>query len=131
MRNLTKTMGFKNTGFSALKDVYQNQLDLGLIKLTGGAYSWQQVVNDCVHNLAQSGLRTIDYKSGRSMQLDTAVRNCIRTASAQLSGKVTIMNIEKTEGALVEVSSHWGALFRWFLWTIGSCILAGKGVCPR
>ncbi len=109
LRNLTKTMGFKNTGFSALKDVYQNQLDLGLVKLTGGAYSWQQVVNDCVHNLAQSGLRTIDYKSGRSMQLDTAVRNCIRTASAQLSGKVTIMNIEKTEGALVEVSSHWGA----------------------
>ncbi len=85
LRNITKTMGFKNTGFSALKDVYQNQLDLGLIKLTGGAYSWQQVVNDCVHNLAQSGLRTIDYK-GRSMQLDT-VRNCIRTASAQLSGK--------------------------------------------
>ena len=25
LRNITKTMGFKNTGFSALKDVYQNQ----------------------------------------------------------------------------------------------------------
>lgn len=109
LKNLTRSLGFKNVGFTALENVYQHQLDLGLIKLTSGAYSWQQVVNDCVRELAQSGLRTIDYKSGRSMQLDTAVRNCIRTASAQLSGKISMLNLEETGGGLVEVSSHWGA----------------------
>lgn len=109
LKNLTRSLGFKNVGFTALENVYQHQLDLGLIKLTSGAYSWQQIVNDCVRELAQSGLRTIDYKSGRSMQLDTAVRNCIRTASAQLSGKISMMNLEETGEGLVEVSSHWGA----------------------
>ena len=109
LRNLTRSLGFKNVGFTALENVYQHQLDLGLIKLTSGAYSWQQVVDDCVRELAQSGLRTIDYESGKSMQLDTAVRNCIRTSSARLSGKVTMLNLEETGGGLVEVSSHWGA----------------------
>lgn len=109
LKNLTKSLGFKNVGFTALENVYQHQLDLGLIKLTSGAYSWQRVVDDCVRELAQSGLRTIDYKSGRSMQLDTAVRNCIRTASGQLAGKVTMLNMDSTGESLVEVSQHWGA----------------------
>lgn len=109
LKNLTKSLGFKNIGFTALENVYQHQLDLGLIKLTSGAYSWQRAVDDCVRELAQSGLRTIDYKSGRSMQLDTAVRNCIRTASGQLAGKVTMLNMDSTGESLVEVSQHWGA----------------------
>lgn len=109
LRNLTRSLGFKGMGFTALENVYQHQLDLGLIKLTSGAYSWQQVVNDCVRELAQSGLRSIDYKSGRTMQLDTAVRNCIMTASSQLAGKITMMNLESTGESLVEVSQHWGA----------------------
>lgn len=109
LRNLTRSLGFKGMGFTALENAYQHQLDLGLIKLTSGAYSWQQVVNDCVRELAQSGLRTIDYKSGRTMQLDTAVRNCIMTASGQLAGKVTMLNMAETGEQLVEVSSHWGA----------------------
>lgn len=109
LRNLTKSMGFKEMGFTAVENVYQHQLDLGLIKLTSGAYSWEQVVNDCVRELAQSGLRSIDYKSGRTMQLDTAVRNCIMTASSQLAGKVTMLNMEATGETLVEVSQHWGA----------------------
>ena len=109
LKNLTKSLGFKSVGFTALENVYQHQLDLGLIKLTSGAYSWQRVVDDCVRELAQSGLRTIDYKSGRSMQLDTAVRNCIRTASGQLAGKVTMLNMDSTGEKLVEVSQHWGA----------------------
>lgn len=109
LRNLTQSLGFKGIGFVELENAYQYQLDLGLIKMSSGAYSWQQVVNDCVKDLAQSGLRSINYKSGRTMQLDTAVRNCIMTASSQLAGKVTIMNLESTGESLVEVSQHWGA----------------------
>lgn len=109
LTNLTRSLGFKGMGVTAVKNAYQHQLDLGLIKLTSGAYSWQQVVNDCVKELAQSGLRSIDYKSGRTMQLDTAVRNAVMTASSQLAGKITMLNMEETGQQLVEVDSHWGA----------------------
>ena len=109
LRNLTRSLGFKGMGFTPLEQAYQHQMDLGLIKLTSGAYSWQQVVNDCVRELAQSGLRTIDFKSGRSMQLDTAARNAIMTASGQLSGRITMLNLGSTGETLVEVAAHWGA----------------------
>ena len=54
LRNLTRSLGFKGMGFTPLEQVYQHQMDLGLIKLTSGACSWEQVVNDCVRELAQS-----------------------------------------------------------------------------
>lgn len=109
LKNLTRSMGFKGLGFTAVLDAYQHQLDLALIKLTSGAYSWQQVAEECVRNLARSGLRTIDFKNGRSMQLDTAVRNCLRTASSQMAGRITMLNMAETGEKLVEVSHHWGA----------------------
>ena len=76
LRNLTKTMGFKNTalGTTGVMDMYQREMDLALIKVSTGAFSFDQAVKDCVHRLAQSGLRSIDYESGRSYQLDVAAR---------------------------------------------------------
>ena len=110
LKNLTRTTGFKSIrGFTAIQDVYQKQLDLAIVKLTSGAYSYDQCVVDCVKELSQSGLRSIDYASGRSYQLDTASRLCTRTASAQLSAKISIANAENSGEDLVEVSSHFGA----------------------
>lgn len=62
-----------------------------------------------VHDLAQSGLRSIDYASGRSMQLDTAVRLALRTGCHQLAGKIQDENIRQTGENLVYVSKHRGA----------------------
>ena len=66
LRNLTKTMGFKNTalGITGVMDMYQREMDLALIKVSTGAFSFDQAVKDCVHRLAQSGLRSIDYEVG-------------------------------------------------------------------
>ena len=59
--------------------------------------------------LTQSGLRHIDYKNGVTRQIDTAVRNAVLTASAQLSGEIMQANIEESGVAYVQVSAHWGA----------------------
>lgn len=111
LKNLTKTTGFKNTafGFTPIQHLYQKELDFALLKVASGAFSYDQVVNDCVHRLAQSGLRTIDYASGRSYQLDTAAKMCVRTGLSQLSGKITEANIEKTGVDLVITSQHMGS----------------------
>lgn len=111
LKNLTKTTGFKNTafGFTPIQHLYQKELDFALLKVASGVFSYDQVVNDCVHRLAQSGLRTIDYASGRSYQLDTAARMCVRTGLSQLSGKITEANIAKTGVELVITSQHMGS----------------------
>ena len=111
LKNLTKTMGFKNTnlGTVGVMDAYQRELDLALLKVATGTFSFDQAVNDCVHRLAQSGLRSIDYASGRTYQLDTAVRMNVRTGMSQLAGKVMEANLESSGQDLVITSQHMGS----------------------
>ena len=111
LKNLTKTMGFKNTilGTTGVLNAYQREMDLALLKVATGAFSYDQAVNDCVHRLAQSGLRSIDYESGRTYQIDTAVRMSVRTGMSQLAGKVMEANLASTGQDLVITSQHAGS----------------------
>lgn len=109
LRNLTKTTGFKGTVLESIKSIYQKEIDRALVKVSTGTYSFDQAVNDCVKSLAQSGLRTVDFAKGRSMQLDTAARLSVRTGMSQLSGRITEANIEKTGVDLVITSQHMGS----------------------
>nr|DAN87688.1 MAG TPA: minor capsid protein [Caudoviricetes sp.] len=111
LRNLTKTMGFKNTalGTTGVMNMYQREMDLALIKVSTGAFSFDQAVKDCVHRLAQSGLRSIDYESGRSYQLDVAARMAVRTGMSQLSGKITEENLKNSDHDLVITTQHMGS----------------------
>lgn len=111
LKNLTRSMGFKNTvlGTTGVLNAYQREMDLALLKIATGTFSYDQAVNDCIHRLAQSGLRSIDYAGGRSYQLDTAVRMSVRTGLSQLSGKVMEANLAQTGQDLVITSQHIGS----------------------
>ena len=111
LKNLTRTMGFKNTvfGTTGVLNAYQREMDLALLKVATGTFSYDQAVNDCIHRLAQSGLRSIDYANGRSYQLDTAARMSVRTGLSQLSGKIMEANLASTGQDLVITSQHMGS----------------------
>ncbi|MBQ6807039.1 MAG: phage minor capsid protein [Lachnospiraceae bacterium] len=111
LRSLTKTTGFKDTvfGTTGILNMYQREMDLALLKVATGTFSYDQAVNSCVHRLAQSGLRSIDYANGKTYQLDTAVRMSVRTGMSQLSGKITEENLKSTEQDLVITSQHMGS----------------------
>lgn len=112
MKNLTNTtaVGFHTAGgYQKLSNAYKNELDKALIKICTGTYSKSEVVNEVIHNLAESGLRSIDYESGRSMQIDTAAKLAIRTGAHQISAKIHDENIMQSGENLVYVSKHWGA----------------------
>lgn len=111
LKNLTKSMGFKNTllGTTGVLNAYQREMDIALLKVATGTFSYDQAVDDCVHRLAKSGLRSIDYESGRTYQIDTAVRMSVRTGMSQLSGKVMEANLASTGQDLVITSQHMGS----------------------
>lgn len=110
LKNLTRTTGFKTmSGYEAVENAYRRELDKAVIKICSGTFSQDKVLRDTVHDLAQSGLRSIDFSTGYSMQLDTAARLAIRTGCHQLAGKVQDENIKQTGENLVYVSKHWGA----------------------
>ncbi|MFQ8812368.1 MAG: phage minor capsid protein [Gallintestinimicrobium sp.] len=110
LQNITKTTGFRTgAGIEPVLEVYRRELDKAVVKLTSGAATQRQCVQDAVRELAQSGLRTIDYDSGRSYQIDTAVRMCVNTAAGQLAAQISNANILENDVTLVRVSEHWGA----------------------
>ena len=105
--NLSKSTGFKTiSGWESIEHLYRVELNKAIFKVASGAYSHTQVVRETIKTLAQSGLRSVDYASGRSYQLDSAVRLSVRTASYQLSAQIQKQNIQNTDVNLVYVSQH-------------------------
>lgn len=115
LRNLTQSTGMLNMNGVPLLEEYQHEVDLALVKMCSGGFSYGQAVKDCVHGMARNGL-CVEYPSGRKYNLDTAARMAIRTASSQLAGRVSEMNLRKTGTALVYVSAHAGARPEHALW---------------
>ena len=75
LKNLTRTLAFKGVwGMSAVENAYQNELDFAMVQLLSGTSNREKIIQNTVHNLAKSGVRSIDYASGRSYEIDTAVR---------------------------------------------------------
>ena len=111
LKNITRTTGFKGTalGTTGVMNAFQKEMDMAVLKTVTGTFSYQKATNDCIKAIAQSGLRSIDYASGRSMNLDTAARMIVRTSCSQLAGKITEANMDATGTELVYVSAHDGA----------------------
>ena len=56
MKNLTNTTGFKSMhGYESIQNAYRHELDKAVIKLCSGSFSQEKVLNDTIHDLAQSG----------------------------------------------------------------------------
>lgn len=116
-KNLTRSMGFKGPyDFVTLQNAYIRYLDKAVVKMASGTFSFDRAVEDAVREMAHSGLRSVDYASGRTYQLDTAARMCVRTSCHQLSAKMSMHNCEKMGTDLVEVTAHWGARPEHALW---------------
>lgn len=109
-KNLSRTTAFKSVnGYETIENVYKRELDKAMIKVCSGTFSKEEVIRDTIHNLAAGGMRTVKFESGYSMNLDTAVRNAVRTGVHQMQAKMMDENIRQTGVEYVYVSKHWGA----------------------
>lgn len=109
MKNLTRSLGFKTqSGYAAIGNAYRNELDKAMIKLMSGTFSQEQVFNDMVRNLAQSGIKTVTY-GNRAENLDVAVSRALRTGAHQIAGEIQNNNIKEMGENLVYVQEHAGA----------------------
>ena len=111
LKNISGTTAFKSSllGTVETAEAYQRSLDLALLKVSSGTYSYRQACDDVIKEFTRSGLRTVDYASGRTYQVDTAVRMIVRTSTAQLAGKITEANCKTTGQDLVIISQHMGS----------------------
>lgn len=109
-RNLTASMGFL-VGNTMLKPAraYQWALDNAEMQIQSGAISYNQAIVNVVRQLADSGIKVVDYESGHSDSIDVAARRAVMTGVNQICAKYTEKSAEYLETPYFEVSAHAGA----------------------
>lgn len=109
-RNLTASMGFL-VGNTMLKPAraYQWALDNAEMQIQSGAISYNQAVANAVRQLAENGIKVVDYESGHRDSIDVAARRAVMTGVNQICAKYTEQAAEYLETPYFEVSAHAGA----------------------
>ena len=113
--NITKSMGFMvdmgggKKVFSPLADYYNEYLDNAMVEITSGAFDYNSVIRRVVGQMTNSGLRTVEYASGRTSRCDVAARRAVMTGLAQLTGRISQMNAQKLRTDYFEIDWHTGA----------------------
>lgn len=111
-RNITQSMGFLvDNGRTMLAPArtYQWALDSAVLQIESGAISYNQAIRRGVKELADSGLKTVNYESGHVDSIDVAVRRAVMTGVNALCQKYAEQSLDYLETDLVEVSAHLGA----------------------
>lgn len=115
MHNITGSLGFAIRGpdgkimHSPLKKFYQDTLDAAMFDMATGTFDYNTVLNRTIQTMTNSGLRSIDYDSGRSYRVDTAARMCISTGFNQIQAKINEQVAKDLKTDYFEVSWHGGA----------------------
>lgn len=112
MRNITRSMGFLvDAGRTMLPPAkaYQWALDNATRQIQSGAINYNQAIKTAVKQLADSGLKMVDYESGHRDQIDVAARRAVMTGVNQICAKYTEQSAEYLETPYFEVSAHSGA----------------------
>ena len=115
LENITKTMGFyldyggEKMVMTPLSEVYQGYLDNAIMDITSGAFDYNSVLRRTVTQLTNSGLRTIEFASGRNYRVNVAARMAVMTGVTQLAGHIADINAEKLQTEWYEVAWHSGA----------------------
>lgn len=112
LRNITQSMGFLvDAGRTMLPPAkaYQWALDNAVMQVQSGAINYKQAIKTAVKQLADSGLKVVDYESGHRYQIDVAARRAVMTGVSQICAKYTEQSAEYLETPYFEVSAHSGA----------------------
>lgn len=103
LRNLT------NSAAAVANKQLSDALDLAYLKVVSGAFTPQDAIFDAVKKLGADGIKCVRYKSGRTDQLDVAVRRAVITGVGKTCGDMQLGLAKEMDSNLVEVSSHLGA----------------------
>ena len=115
LENVTNSLGFYldygngQKVLTPLSQVYTKYLDVACYDIVTGAFDYNSVLRRVVTQLTNSGLRQIDYSSGRANRVDVAARRAVMSAVSQITGKISEYNAQKLGTEYFEVEWHAGA----------------------
>ena len=115
LENITQTTGFNvpmggsKKVFTPLSEYLERSLDKAMLGITTGARTYRQAIGEVIDEMTASGIRTVDYASGKSDRIEVAARRAVMTGVAQMTDKVNEKNMEALQTDYCEVDWHMGA----------------------
>lgn len=114
LTNLSRSYGFSvmmgtKRVFMPFAQYYQQYVDAAIMDIISGGYDYNTVIRRVVTQMTNSGLRTVDYASGRSNRVPVAARMSILTGVSQITGKINERNAKLLGTEYFEVDWHPGA----------------------
>ena len=110
--NLSRTTGINmldingNTVFMDIPKAYNQIVDEAIISIRSGTEGFQQRMQNTIKQLADSGVRTINYASGHTRRLDSAIRMNIMDGMREVSNEVQKIIGEEVGTDAKEISVH-------------------------
>ncbi len=101
--NLTRSM------VQSSRKTVTHLMDKAYLKVLSGAFSPQEAIYSAVKELADKGIQSVTYPSGRTDWADVAVRRAVITGIGQTTGRMQLDLAEDMGTDLVEVTAHSGA----------------------
>lgn len=95
-----------NITFKDISSTYKDIIDKAILNVGQGKTTYQQEMRKAIKQIGQSGLKTIDYESGRSVRLDSAIRQNTLEGLRTLTNQIQEQFGEEFGADGVEVSHH-------------------------
>lgn len=108
----TKAIGFsirnnkKKIIFSGLKETYNNAIDKAILSVEQGKSTFYEQMHQLIKDIGMSGLKTLDYESGRTLRLDSAIRMHMNDTIKQLHNDIQQQIGKEFNSNGVEISVH-------------------------
>lgn len=95
-----------NLAFSGLKETYNRVLDEALLYVSQGKETFDSAMARILNDIGGSGLKTLNYESGRAIRLDSAVRMHLQSRLRELHNENQKIIAEEIKADGVEISTH-------------------------
>ncbi len=102
-RNLTRT-----TANTSSKQ-FEHALDQAYMQITSGAFDYNTAIRSTIKGLAEKGIASVQYPTGRIEYIETAVRRATLTGVNQTALKLQDARADEMGCDLVETTAHAGA----------------------
>lgn len=95
-----------NTQFMGLRQTYDRVLEEALLNVSQGKETFDTAMSSILEDIGGSGLKTLDYESGRSVRLDSAVRMHLQDGLRLLHNENQKIIGEEFDYDGIEVTHH-------------------------
>lgn len=92
--------------YTDLARTYQDTIDKAVLSIAQGKSTFQEQMYSTIKELGSSGIKRVDYASGRSVRLDSSVRQHLKGALRNLHNETQAVFGEEFGADGVEISVH-------------------------